>query len=240
MSKPKVRREQEAARLAAEARKAAARRHTRRTRIAIGTVGAAAALAGLVTLGALTGKSQSAAHDPHAAHAAAAAVGAARAGAGQPPWPNAADPARAIRAAGLTAAGAEGRAEHYHAHLDVIVDGTPVTVPGSIGVDEGAQQISPLHTHDASGAIHVEAPTVGTPYYLGQLFAEWDVALSEHMIGGLHADGSATTLTAYVNGRRVAGDPARIRLAEHQEIALVYGPAGQRVDVPDSYDFGEL
>ncbi|HCC38650.1 MAG TPA: hypothetical protein DEQ49_01720, partial [Arthrobacter bacterium] len=38
-----------------------------------------------------------------------------------------------IKAAGLDILNAEGTADHYHAHLDVFVDGKPVTVPAEIG-----------------------------------------------------------------------------------------------------------
>jgi len=52
-----------------------------------------------------------------------------------PPWPVAADTAAAVRAAGLPMLEQEGMVEHIHAHLDVIVDGRPVPVPASIGID---------------------------------------------------------------------------------------------------------
>ena len=157
--------------------------------------------------------------------------------AGGPPWPVPSDPVAAIRAAGLTPAAGEGSAEHYHAHLDVIVDGKPVPVPADVGVAEAVQLISPLHTHDNTGVLHIESPRAGQPYYLGQFFQEWDVALSSGRIGRLQA-GSGDTLTAYVNGRKVTGDPAKIQLAAHQEIALVYQPAGANVTAPSSYSFG--
>ena len=121
----------------------------------------------------------------------------------------------------------------------MIVNGVPVPVAADIGVDETARLMSPLHTHDASGVIHVEAPTAGTPYSLGQVFTEWDVALSGTQLGALSTDGTHT-LTAYVNGTVVTGDPAAITLAAHQEIALVYGPADASLDVPSTYAFGTL
>lgn len=164
---------------------------------------------------------------------------AASGGATPPPWPTPADASAAIHAAGLTPLAGEGTADHYHAHLDVIVDGKSVPVPADVGIDEQSQRISALHIHDGSGVIHVESPTAGTPYYLGQVFREWNVALSQTQVGGLHAD-STNTLTVYVDGKPVRGNPADIRIAAHQEIAVVYGPAGQKVNVPSSYAFGDL
>lgn len=161
---------------------------------------------------------------------------AATGGTGPGPWAVPADQVDAIKAAGLSPLSAEGTAEHYHAHLDVFVNGTKVPVPADIGIDENAQRISALHTHDASGVIHIETPTKGEPYYLGQLFREWDVALSADQIGGLHTD-ATHTLTAYVNGKPVAGNPADIQLAAHQEVTVVYGTTSQHVDVPKSYHF---
>jgi len=209
-----------------------ARRRTVIIRVAIGA-------AAVVLLGAVVVLATATGHDPmkqSGVTPAAAAAVAASGAAGLPPWGNAANPSAAIVAAGLHTAGSEGTAEHYHAHLDVIVDGDPVTVTSQIGIDNTARQISPLHTHDATGLIHIESPVIGQPFYLGQLFREWDVALSASQIGGLHTD-STNTLTAYVDGKPVSGDPAGIRLVSHQEIALVYGPAARAGAVPTHYDF---
>lgn len=150
-----------------------------------------------------------------------------------PPWDAPADVEERVTAAGLPMLGAEGQAMHIHAHLDVIVDGRPVTVPALIGIDEQQGRISPLHTHDTSGVIHIESP-VQADFTLGQFMTEWDVALDDHRLGGLTADGG-NTLRAYVNGRQATGDPAALTLHPHDEIALVYGPAGAAVHVPAGY-----
>lgn len=152
-----------------------------------------------------------------------------------PPWPAPADvPARAT-AAGLPL-GAMGMAEHYHLHVDILVNGKAVPVPANIGVDASSGAMSYLHTHSPDGLVHIEAGTKGQPFTLGQLFTQWDVRLTPTQVGGLTtADGN--TLTLYVNGKKVPGNPAQLRLASHQQVALVYGPAGQKVEVPASYDF---
>src|SRR2546429_6945096 len=67
---------------------------------------------------------------------------------------------------GLPALSAEGQVLHTHQHLDVYVHGTHVPVPAGIGFDAQLRFISPLHTHDASGVVHVESPTV-RPFTLG-------------------------------------------------------------------------
>ena len=60
--------------------------------------------------------------------------------------------------------------------------------------------------------------------------------LTSTQMGALKATGN-NTLTTYVNGQKVPGNPASLRLASHQQITLVYAPAGQQIEVPDSYDF---
>jgi hypothetical protein len=150
-----------------------------------------------------------------------------------PPWNAPDDPASRVAAAGLPMLGAEGQTMHIHTHLDVLVNGRAVTVPGLIGIDERRDEISAVHTHDASGVIHMESPVV-TSFTLGQFMTEWDVALDTHRLGGLTA-GHGRDLRVYVNGRRVQGDPAAITLRDHDEIALVYGTSEAFKRVPSRY-----
>ncbi|GIF46027.1 hypothetical protein DFJ67_5459 [Asanoa ferruginea] len=152
-----------------------------------------------------------------------------------PPWAVPADTAAQVKAAGLPMLGTEGTTEHIHAHVDVVVNGQPVVVPAGIGIDEATGELSPLHTHDTSGVIHVESP-VQADFSLGQVFTEWQVSLSGDHIGGLKA-GNGEELHAYVNGKPYQGDPAAILLHAHDEIALVYGTAAQQANPPASFTF---
>lgn len=152
-----------------------------------------------------------------------------------PPWPLPADAPARVEAAGLTL-GKMGTAEHYHAHLDILVDGQPVPIPVNIGIDPSSGAMSAVHTHSPDGLIHIEAATKGQPFTLGQLFTEWNVRLTGDQIGSLTA-GKGNALTAYVNGKKVVGNPAMIRLAGRQQIAIVYGPKDAKVDVPDTFKF---
>jgi hypothetical protein len=154
-----------------------------------------------------------------------------------PPWPLPADASAAAKAAGLKVSAMEGSVNHFHAHLDVIVDGKAVPVPADLGIDQTAQAMSELHTHDGSGVLHIEAPA-RSRYILGQVFNEWGVQLGPDGIGGLKT-GGGKTLTAYVDGKPVPGNPASIELTGHREIALVYGDksATASVKVPKSYKF---
>lgn len=155
---------------------------------------------------------------------------------GPPPWPAPADVQAAVKQAGLPMLGAEGSVLHIHAHLDVFVDGHPVPVPADIGIDQRARTISPLHTHDDTGVIHIESPAQA-PFSLAQFFAEWQVALSASQLGGLHA-ATGSELRAYVNGQQVPGNPGALTLHPHDQIVLVYGAAPSQI--PGSYDWGKL
>jgi hypothetical protein len=155
-----------------------------------------------------------------------------------PPWPLPADATPSIAAAGLSVLNAEQLAVHYHVHLDIIANGAEVTVPAGVGfvLDHGTPTgITVLHTHDTSGVVHIES-AAPKRYALGQFFTEWGVVLDSTQLGGLHTD-DAHVLQTYVNGHRFTGDPGTIRLKRHLEIALWYGPAGQKPVVPKTYHF---
>src|SRR5436305_10380395 len=153
-----------------------------------------------------------------------------------PPWDTPADTTAAVAAAGLPMLGEEGNAVHIHAHLDIIINGAPVQIPANIGIDEVRQRISPLHSHDTTGVIHIESPTAPATFTLGQFFTEWQVSLAADHIGGLTVDGTHQ-LKAYVNGKPYTGAPADLVLAAHDEIALVYGTQAQQTNVPSTYQW---
>jgi hypothetical protein len=153
-------------------------------------------------------------------------------GTGTPPWPVPADSVARAKAAGLAIGSMEGTAKHFHIHLDLIVDGHPVTVPAQLGIDDSGY--SELHTHDTTGVVHIEAPTLNKRYILGEVFQEWNVRLDSGDLGGLRAD-ATHPLTAYVDGKKWTGDPAAIELVPHREIALVYNSPGAQV--PHNYAF---
>jgi hypothetical protein len=150
-----------------------------------------------------------------------------------PPWSAPTDAAAAIRAAGLPMLSHEGTVEHIHAHLDVRVNGQSVEVPAMIGIDR--RGISPVHTHDSTGVIHIESPVKRT-FTLGEFFTEWEVGLAADSIGGLRV-GDGKTLRAFVNGNPVTCNPAALPLNAHDEIVLIYGTAQPGESVPSHFDF---
>jgi hypothetical protein len=156
---------------------------------------------------------------------------------GHAPWSRNVGMLRArLALLGLPALAQEGTVLHIHQHLDVLVNGRRVTVPAGIGIDVRGRFISPIHTHDSTGIVHVESPVV-RGFTLGEYFGVWGVRLSSRCLGGYCA-GNGKTLRAYVDGRLQQGDPRRIPLTSHEEIALVFGAAhGRQPLIPRTYDF---
>jgi hypothetical protein len=152
-----------------------------------------------------------------------------------PPWTPGTDQLeQRLEVIGLPALPAEAFVVHIHQHLDLFVEGKQVTLPANIGI--GQTFISPLHTHDPSGILHVEADRPQT-FTLGQFFGVWGVPLSRTQIGGLEA-GGGKQVRAWVNGKPFAGDPAAIELASHQELVVAYGTNAQLPKpVPARYRF---
>jgi hypothetical protein len=143
------------------------------------------------------------------------------------PWPaNVARLRARLGALGLPALGREGTALHTHQHLDLYVHGRRVRVPAGIGIDAGERFISPIHTHDASGVIHVESPQVRT-FILGQLFDVWGVRLTRTCLGAYCA-GGRERLQVYTGCCR----------SPHAEIVVAYGTRAELPrPLPARFDF---
>jgi hypothetical protein len=158
---------------------------------------------------------------------------------GAPPWPAPASVAAGVRAAGLPLLAAPGEVVRFAVHLDVIVDGRPVTVPSGIGVDVPARRTSPLYTSDTSGIVHVTSNSDQSVFTLGQFFAEWQVPLSPRRLGGLRLGGLRASRSApvsvYLDGSPVAGPPGSVLLTPHLQIAVTYRPGP--APVPSAYTF---
>jgi hypothetical protein len=163
---------------------------------------------------------------------------------GAAPWPAPPNPMALTRKAGLTPETHEFVFLHVHSHLDVFVNGNPVTVPAAIGInieDPAVKRIplengtiaygginppcaqpciSPLHTHDTSGILHTEAKE-NQFNNLGEFFTEWNVRLDRKCVGGYCKP--AAPFTIYIDGDPYSGDPRNIKLEDRKEIAIVIG-----------------
>jgi hypothetical protein len=144
---------------------------------------------------------------------------------GSAPWPDPDHVADRVRAARLAGASNESLTVHYHAHLDIFVNGHSEAVAASIGRTDDSF-FSPLHTHATSGMIHIEAPR-DQAFTLGMLFTEWGVRLNDNCVGGYCAP--ATPINAYINGLRTGAPIAAIVFRKGDEIALVIGHPPPRI-----------
>jgi hypothetical protein len=115
---------------------------------------------------------------------------------------------------------------HIHAHVSLFVNGKQIAIPEAIGVKDpqifsnfvvAASCWYWVHTHDATGVIHVEPPTqIGTS--LGQLFDIWGQPLSRTEVAGYQGP-----VTVSVDGKTYTGDPRAIIFEAHQLITLQVG-----------------
>lgn len=154
---------------------------------------------------------------PHRTARAAAEAGLQ---AGPAPWaPEHASLAR--RLAALRLPGQSDTGFHIHARLRIFINGKPVPVPALIGIDPQGRFLAPLHTHDASGIVHVESQRP-YPFTLGQFFTIWGVRFTDTRIAG-YANHGAQRLRVFVNGRPVAHPAGRV-LRAHDRIVVGYGP----------------
>lgn len=115
---------------------------------------------------------------------------------------------------------------HNHVNLNVTVNGEPILIPATIGIaqtgifadpslfadhrldNNGMEGMSPLHTHDYSGVIHVESNILRI-YTLGEFLDIWK---------GLNTDGKK--VVASVDGKPVS-DYRNIQLIDKAKIFLV-------------------
>ncbi|HEY9516834.1 MAG TPA: hypothetical protein VIQ74_14245 [Gemmatimonadaceae bacterium] len=115
---------------------------------------------------------------------------------------------------------------HIHAHVSLFVKGEQIAIPEAIGVKD-PQTVNNfvvagrcwywIHTHDATGIIHVEPPTqIETS--LGQLFDIWGQPLSKTEVAGYQGP-----VTVSVDGESYTGDPRAITFESHRQITLQVG-----------------
>ena len=155
---------------------------------------------------------------------------------GQPPWrPEYAHLPQRLKQIGIPPGGSEKF--HIHAMLHIYVDGLLSPVPADIGIDSAHGTESSMHTHDATGVIHMEAPKP-FPYTLGDFFGVWGVTLGPAQVGGLSGLGG-DHLHFLVNGRPLA-DPAAYHLHNGDSVVIGYGPINGFPHTPSTYPLYEV
>ena len=88
---------------------------------------------------------------------------------------------------------------------------------------QGAACLYWIHTHDAAGYIHIEAP-VKKPFTLGQFFDIWGPDLSWTQADGVTAP-QGKRLSIWIDGKQWHGsDPRSIVLKDRETIVIQNGP----------------
>jgi hypothetical protein len=125
---------------------------------------------------------------------------------------------------------------HVHAELKVYVNGKQTTVPANLGIDPQGRFISPIHTHDTTGVVHMES-TRYYPFTLGEFVNVWGVDFTDNQLGEYKA-GNGNVLQLWVNGKQVA-DPVNYKMKPHDIMILAYGKPGS-FPHRASFNFGQL
>src|SRR5438105_4345204 len=204
-------------------RKQAQRRRRRRIGIVVGLVVAAGAVAAAVLAGGSGGSSPSCGTKLPGMLCNQATS--AR------PWPaNSADALTRANDIGLPALG--GESFHHHDLLQIFIHGETIPVPAGIGLTSTAG--ASMHTHDASGIMHLESDTPFN-FTLGDFFDVWGVRYADTCIGGYCSSGP-NQLRVYVNGKQVKTDVTKISLTQHEDVVVTYGTTAQLPNpIPKSY-----
>ena len=127
---------------------------------------------------------------------------------------------------------------HVHAHLSLFYQGEQIAIPAAIGIIGPFQEKDGfvgdgrgfywLHTHDATGIIHIESPD-DRSYTLGNFFNIWGQPLNKGNVAGLKG-----AVHAFVDGKPYAGNVRDILLKAHEQITLT---VGKPVPTPPRYTF---
>lgn len=109
---------------------------------------------------------------------------------------------------------------HAHAHLTIVIRAQLRPVSANIGITQTS--ICWLHTHDATGIIHIEAGD-DRPLTLGDFFNVWRQPLTSTQIGTEHV-GRGETIKAFENQQPFSGAPETIVLDDKDDIVVQLGP----------------
>jgi hypothetical protein len=116
---------------------------------------------------------------------------------------------------------AEGAVFHIHPHLALFDHGRSVGIPDDVGRPLVANCLYWMHTHTPDGLIHIESPVFRT-FTLGNFFDVWGQPLSMTSAGPARV--KKGQLRVFVDGRRYAGNPRAIELAQHTDVTIEAGP----------------
>ncbi len=124
-------------------------------------------------------------------------------------------------------------AEHYHAQVQIFVNGQRVQLPNNLGEGDSGLCIQPLHVHAKSpdtSVIHIESPQYRT-FTLGDFFKVWaatpniggptPVVFNQNQIFN-YTVGNGNELRVYVSGQQSSVYDSLV-LQAHMAIVIAYG-----------------
>ncbi len=125
---------------------------------------------------------------------------------------------------------------HRHVRLWIFVHGEQVAIPADIGFP--GTIASPLHTHDDTGTLHVEAVDPTWVPSVGTFFDSWGLRLTSACVGAYCEQGD-DAVRVYTNGEAFEGDPRTIPMEDQEAIVITYGSEDELPEtIPDSFTFG--
>ena len=135
----------------------------------------------------------------------------------------------------ITCQNSEQSGIHIHAHLSISIDGKSVPVPADVVIAPDGSCLYWLHTHDASGVIHIEAPS-GTSFTLKNFLDIWRGRFQQLGYPGELDQSSGWQV--YVDGQPFRGDFQTVPLQAHTLISLMFNSPGIAPDT--SYPWNGL
>jgi len=107
---------------------------------------------------------------------------------------------------------------HIHPVVEMVISEKVYPIPANIGIKNNEMRV--IHTHDSSGALHIESP-YQHQFYLRDFFTVWGMNLNSTCIFS-YCEDSSHRLRFYVNG--VESDlRENMPLHDKDKIRIVYG-----------------
>jgi hypothetical protein len=133
---------------------------------------------------------------------------------------------------GIICAAGMAQTYHVHAHIAIFKDGQSLALPSHIGIPATCNYET--HTHDNTGIVHMETPTVKN-FTLGKFFDLWGEPLTLTNVAGVQGP-----VVAFINDngdvRRYMGPLGDIELTSHRSITLQVGTSIPTIPTYTWYD----
>ncbi|MGB0237053.1 MAG: YHYH protein [Poseidonia sp.] len=130
-------------------------------------------------------------------------------------------------------------AMHTHPFMELVVNGTAISIPSNLGIDTSAcpNAMHLLHTHDTSGKLHVEGYDAFTPT-ADLFFAVWNLSYPDSTtLDPLFLDVQNVSIT--VDGATYTGPWSALDLLDGETTRIVHDATRPDTDgdgVPDDLD----